>query len=84
MRSDSGENRDPTTRMVAAAPLISTERRARNAARIVSLRRGLVAITCCSAVLGTTMTSPGSTTRAETNTRMPVSRFSSPRKLPGP
>ncbi len=33
---------------------------------------------------GTTRTSPASTTRADTKTRRPVSRFSSPRKRPGP
>ena len=84
LRSDSGENRDPTTRRVEAAPRNSTDRRARNAARIMSPNAGCVAITRRSAALGTTMTSPGSTTRAETNTRMPVSRFSSPRNCPGP
>ena len=44
-RCDSGENREPTTRMVADAPVSSTVRRAMKAARIVSPRPGCVAIT---------------------------------------
>ncbi len=46
--------------------------------------RGSVAITWRSAVAGTAMTSPASATRADTKTRWPVSRFSSPRNRPGP
>jgi hypothetical protein len=72
------------TRMVLDAPLNSTFRRAMNAARMVSPRRGVVAMTWRSAARGTAMTSPGSATRAETNTRCPVRRLSSPRNLPAP
>jgi hypothetical protein len=55
--------------MAAEAPLSSTHLRARKAARIVSLRQGFVAITCCSAAFGTKRTSPGSTTQADRYTR---------------
>jgi hypothetical protein len=44
MRMDSGENRDPMTRIVGAAPVIKSPRRATKAARMVSPSRGFVAI----------------------------------------
>ena len=57
-------------------------RRARKAARILSLRLASVAISRLNASRGTASTSPGSATRADTNTRWPVRRFSSPRNRP--
>ncbi len=82
--SDSGENREPTTRMAADAPPIRASRRAMNAARIVLLSPGCDESTRRRSAAGTTITSPGSATRADTKTRRPVSMFSSPRKRPAP
>ena len=51
---------------------------------MVSPSPGSVAMSRRSESRGTTITSPGSTARADTKTRMPVSRLSSPMNLPGP
>ena len=69
--ADSGENREPITRIARAALLSSTDRRAMNAARIVSLNAGCAAITCRNESAGTMRTSPSSTTRADTKTPLP-------------
>ena len=73
-RSVSGEKREPMTRMEAAAPLFGPEKTCgrERRQRMVSLRPGFVAITCCSTHLGTTRTSPDSTMRADKYTRSPV------------
>ena len=82
--NSSGEYREPTTRMAVVAPLRSAVRRAMKALRMVSPRWGCVASTLRSSAAGTAMISPGSATRADTNTRSPVSMFNSPRNRPAP
>ena len=84
MPSDSGENCDPMTRIAGAAPVMSSPRRATNAAKMVSPRRGFVAISCRRRSRGTATISPAVTTLAETRTRSPLSMFNSPRNRPGP
>ena len=84
IRRVSDENPEPTSRRDAAALLSRRSRRAINALRMMSLSLVSVASKCWSACLETTTTSPGSTTRAETKTRSPVTRLSSPTKRPGP
>ena len=84
MPRDSGENRDPMTLIDGAASVMSSPRRATNAARIVSPSLGFVAMSWRSRSRGITTTSPAATTRAETKTRSPLSMFSSPRNRPGP
>jgi hypothetical protein len=72
------------SRVEADAPLMRTDRRAMKAVRMVSPSPGLVAMRRRRLSRGITMTSPASFTRADTKTRRPERRLSSPRKRPGP